>query len=212
MTQASIYFKQIEIGPMANYVYLIGDPVTKQAALVDPAWDIPAIIDIAKKDGYQITHALVTHGHPDHVNGVEELMNLTNAPVYMHKDEMPWFGQWKSSCVQTQSGDTVRVGQVEIALIHTPGHTPGSQCFLVNHRLISGDTLFIGGCGRTDFPGGDAAQLYDSLTNKLSKLNDQVVLCPGHNYAEESFSTIGHEKLTNPYLQFQNVNEFVAKR
>lgn len=210
--KSNIYFKQIEIGPMANFVYLIGDPITHEAAIVDPAWDVPEIIRQAQNDGYQIKHILVTHGHPDHINGVEEMIQKTNARLWMHKDEVPWIGGWKDTATKTQNGDVVQVGNVDITCIHTPGHTKGSQCFCVRKNLISGDTLFIDGCGRTDLPGGNAEELYDSLKNRIGKLSDDFVLCPGHNYSEATTDTLGHQKQTNPYLQFETVSGFVGKR
>lgn len=212
MTNPDLYFKQLEIGPMANFVYLIGDPATKEAAVVDPAWNVDEILRRSKEDGYVIKHILVTHGHPDHINGVEEMINKTNAHLHMHKSEVPWMKGWDETVINRETGDHLKMGNLDITFIHTPGHTPGSQCFLINNRLVSGDTLFINGCGRTDFPGGNAEQLYDSLTNKLSKLDDHVVLFPGHNYADIPFDTMGAQKKTNPYLQRETVKNFIRTR
>ncbi len=191
-----MYFKQMELGPMANYVYLIGDEKTKDLAVVDPAWDVNAIINQATQDGYTIKHILISHGHPDHINGVDDLANRSNARIWMHKDETPWMGKFKEASTLTSSNDQLKMGQTDITFIHTPGHTPGSQCFMVQNHLLSGDTLFINGCGRTDLPGGNADLLYHSLNHTLSKLDDAVVLCPGHNYADKPLSTLGDEKKT----------------
>lgn len=210
MASNKIYFKQMEIGPMANYVYLIGDPATHEAAVVDPAWDDEQILKIAEKDGYQIKHVLVTHGHPDHINAVEPILDKTNAQLHMHKDEVPWMKGWKATAQGSSDGDVVKMGDLEIKFIHTPGHTIGSQCFLVGHRLVSGDTLFINSCGRTDLPGGDPAQLYDSLTNRIAKLDNNITLCPGHNYSAEPTSTIGEQKKTNPFLRNVPLEQFLA--
>lgn len=212
MTNSSIYFKQLEIGPMANFVYLIGDPTTKEAAVVDPAWNVQAILDQAEKDGYHIKHVLVTHGHPDHINGVEEMIQRTNARLHMHKSEVPWMRGWDETVIKRETGDRLRMGSLDITFIHTPGHTPGSQCFLVNDRLVSGDTLFIDGCGRTDLPGGNVEELYRSLNDKLLKVDDHVVLYPGHNYAAASHVSMGEQKKTNPYLQPQNLRRFIGTR
>lgn len=197
---------------MANFVYLIGDPATRTAAVVDPAWEVDRIADTAEADGYKITDILVSHGHPDHINGVEPMIARTNARLHMHKDEVPWMRGWNETVVRRETGDHLSLGNLDITFIHTPGHTPGSQCFLVHDHLVSGDTLFIGGCGRTDLPGGNVEQLYDSLTKKLSKLDDRTVLCPGHNYAPATTDTMGHQKKTNPYLRAQNLRDFIAGR
>lgn len=209
MKQPEIYFKQLEIGPMANFIYLIGDPATREACVVDPAWDVYSILQVAEKDGYQVKNILVSHGHPDHINGVEELMNRTNARLYMHKDEVPWIRGWKATATKTSDGDTARVGELEVRFLHTPGHTPGSQCFVVGPRLVSGDTLFIDSCGRTDLPGGDPKVMYDTLSNKLMRLPDDMVLFPGHNYAAETSVAMGSQKKTNPVLRAATLDAFL---
>jgi glyoxylase-like metal-dependent hydrolase (beta-lactamase superfamily II) len=112
--------------------------------------------------------------------------------------------------IKTESGDKINVGGIEIQLLHTPGHTPGSQCFLVDNRIVSGDTLFIGACGRVDLPGSNPEQMYYSLTQKLMALPDDTVLFPGHNYADRPTSTISEEKKTNPYLRFSSLKQFLA--
>ncbi len=210
MNQSPLYFKQLEIGPMANFVYLIGDSATHEAAVVDPAWDVTRILNEAEKDGYQIKHILVTHGHPDHINGVEELIHWTNAQLHMHKDEKPWMSGWKATAIPTENGKELTIGKnIHLTFLHTPGHTPGSQCFLVNKNVVSGDTLFINSCGRTDLPGGDPKQMYDTMANRLMKLGDDMILFPGHNYAEEPTSTMGEQKKKNPFLRSASLAEFL---
>jgi hydroxyacylglutathione hydrolase len=215
----NLYFKQIEIGPMQNFVYLIGSAETRKVAVVDAAWDINRIVQLAAKDDVEITHAFVTHTHPDHVGGrfagvhiegVEQLLGKCKAKVVVHKAEAEFLKAVSSEIVKADSGDKIDVGGVEIELLHTPGHTPGSQCFLVDNRLVSGDTLFIGSCGRVDLPGSDPQQMYYSLTQKLMSLPDNTVLFPGHNYSTKNTSSIGEEKETNPYLQFQSLKQFLA--
>jgi hydroxyacylglutathione hydrolase len=215
-----LYFKQIEIGPMQNYVYLIGSTESRKAAVVDAAWDIDEILRIAAQDEMEITHALVTHTHPDHVGGgfagmeiagVTELLEKCKAKVVVHKAEAEFIkGLSSSDIVKTDTGDKVDVGGLEIQLMHTPGHTPGSQCFLVDNRVVSGDTLFIDACGRVDFPGGSPEQMYYSLTQKLMALPDDMILFPGHNYAPLKHATMGEQKKTNPYLQFSSLKHFLA--
>jgi glyoxylase-like metal-dependent hydrolase (beta-lactamase superfamily II) len=215
-----LYFKQIEIGPMRNYVYLIGSLETRKVAVVDAAWEIDAILKIAAEDDVEISHALVTHTHPDHVGGrfagveiagVSELLSKCKAKVVVHKAEAEFLkGLSPSDMIKSDNGDKIDVGGIAIQLLHTPGHTPGSQCFLVDGRIVSGDTLFIDACGRVDLPGGDAEQMYDSLTQKLMALPDETILFPGHNYAPKSHDTLGAQKQTNPYLRFGSLRQFLA--
>ena len=216
----SLYFKQIELGPMQNYVYLIGSTETRKVAVVDAAWEIDTILKIAAQDDLEITHAFVTHTHPDHVGGrfagteiegITELLGKCKAKVVVHKAEAEFLkGLSASDLIKAESGDKIDVGGVEIQLMHTPGHTPGSQCFLVGDRVVSGDTLFIGSCGRIDLPGSDPEQMYYSLTQKLMALPDETILFPGHNYADRPTSTIGDEKQTNPYFHFHSLKQFLA--
>ena len=213
----SLYLKQMELGPMQNYVYLVGDPEVRECIVVDPAWEIDTIVEIAQQDEMAIKGVLITHTHPDHVGGdifgmtipgVEALLERLSAKVYVHKAEREFLRGYGSDLVQVDGGTEITVGRLTITFLHTPGHTPGSQCFLVDGRLISGDTLFIGGCGRTDLPGGDPEALYLSLTQRLAKLPDETTLFPGHNYGGP-FSTIGDEKLGNPFMRFASLGEFL---
>ena len=213
---SEIYLKQMELGPMQNYVYLIGDPEARQCVVVDPAWEIDTVVETAERDDMTIVGALVTHTHPDHVGGhlfgenipgVEDLLEKVKANVYVHKAEREFLKGFGSDLKKVEGGEEILVGRLTLTFIHTPGHTPGSQCFFVDGRLISGDTLFIGSCGRTDLPGGDPEQLYMSLTERLGKLPDGTVLFPGHNYGGSS-STIGNEKRVNPFMRF-SLGEFL---
>jgi hydroxyacylglutathione hydrolase len=205
---------------MQNYVYLLGSLETRKVAVVDAAWQIDTILQTAAKDDVQITHAFVTHTHPDHVGGrfagveiagLTELLNKCKAKVVVHKAEADALKELSpSDIIKSESGDKIDVGGVEIQLLHTPGHTPGSQCFLVEGRVVSGDTLFIDACGRVDFPGGNAEQMYYSLTQKLMALPDDTILFPGHNYARKTQDTLGEQKKTNPYLRFTSLKQFLA--
>lgn len=206
---SNLYLKQMELGPMQNFVYLVGCPVTREAAVVDPGWDSGKIISEAQKDGMKITSIFVSHAHFDHVNVLHELLSETDAKVYLQKDEVEFLKVPKMNLKPTASGDKVRIGEVEIECIHTPGHTPGSQCFYIGNKLISGDTLFIKACGRTDLPGGDPEKMYLSLTQRLMRLPDETILYPGHNYSDRPTSTLKSEKEQNPFLLCQSLEAFL---
>src|SRR5258705_7454578 len=203
---AAAYIKQLELGPMQNFVYLIGDPETRECVVVDPAWEIDAIHAEAAADDMRIRDVLVTHTHQDHVGGhlfghdipgVAELLEKNPAKVHVHKAEREFLRGFGSDLVKVEGGDTLAVGNVPLTFIHTPGHTPGSQCFLVDGKLVSGDTLFLDSCGRTDLPGGDPEALYESLTQKLAIVPDNTVLYPGHMYSPEPYAPLGEVRRTN---------------
>jgi hydroxyacylglutathione hydrolase len=211
VTQPSdLFFRQLAVGPMQNFVYVIGSERSRECVVVDPAWDTAGLVDFAAEHDMRITGALVTHYHPDHVGGrmgvfavpggIAELLELCPVPIHVNKHEAEGLikitGVSESDLVRHESSDVITLGEVSIELVHTPGHTPGSQCFLVRDRLVTGDTLFVDGCGRVDLPGGDARQLRDSL-RMLAKLPDEVVVCPGHDYGPTPTNTIAEQKLSN---------------
>jgi hydroxyacylglutathione hydrolase len=206
---ADLYFRQMEIGPMANYVYLVGPKTGAETLVVDPAWDVGAILAAADADGRRVTGALVTHWHPDHTNGLQDLVERTDARVWVQRDELPWMPFRGANVVPVAPGDGLTVGDVDLTFLHTPGHTPGSQCFLVRGRLVAGDTLFIDACGRTDLPGGDPEALYRSLTGTLNRLDDRTVLYPGHNYAPVPSATLSEQKRSNPFLRCASLGAFL---
>jgi glyoxylase-like metal-dependent hydrolase (beta-lactamase superfamily II) len=222
MSGPGLFVRQLELGPMQNFVYLVGDAETRQCVVVDPAWEVDAIVDTAQAADMTIIGALVTHTHQDHVGGslaswgmpgripgVEELLARVPAKVYVHKAEREFLTGLGSDLVKVDNHDTLAVGRLTVRFLHTPGHTPGSQCFLVEDQLISGDTLFIGSCGRTDLPGSDPSEMYYSLTRRLAALPDTTTLLPGHNYGGPS-STIGTEKRQNPFMRFASLGDFLA--
>jgi hydroxyacylglutathione hydrolase len=216
-----VYFRQLLSGrdfaahdnvarQMVNFVYLIGDRESGAAVAVDPAYDIRGLLDILAADDMKLVGALATHYHPDHVggsmggftiSGVRELLTLHPVPIHVQSDEAPWVKRVTDASdtdlVLHQSGDTVMVGEIPIELIHTPGHTPGSQCFYVDGKLVAGDTLFLEGCGRLDLPGGDPVAMYESLTQKLAKVPDDAILFPGHQYSMEPSASMGETRRLN---------------
>jgi glyoxylase-like metal-dependent hydrolase (beta-lactamase superfamily II) len=219
-----LYFRQLLMGrdlarqdplarQMLNFVYLIGDRDTGEALAVDPAYAPGEIVDFLAADGMRLTGVLATHYHPDHVGGdmmgfsltgIAELLERADVPVHVQADEVPWVKRVtgvSDALVAHADLDVVTVGQVEVELLHTPGHTPGSQCFLVRDRLVSGDTLFLQGCGRTDLPGGDPEAIHDSLTRRLARVSDDAVLYPGHLYSPEPSATMGETRRENWVFQ-----------
>ncbi len=216
-----LYFRQLLAGrdfakadplaiQMVNFVYLVGDRKTEEALLVDPAYNVQDLLDLATADGMRITGVLATHFHPDHIGGdmfgheiqgIQKLLELQGMKVHIQRDESQWVkeitGVSDADLELHDSGDEVLVGDIRVQLIHTPGHTPGSQCFLVENRLVAGDTLFLDGCGRTDLPGGDARQLYQSLTQRLAKVPDDAVLYPGHLYSRDASAAMGTTRQNN---------------
>jgi glyoxylase-like metal-dependent hydrolase (beta-lactamase superfamily II) len=232
MPDETLYFRQLlagrqlavdqpAAGQMANFMYLIGDSSTREALVVDPAWDVGGLLDIADKDGYTIVGSLVTHYHPDHVGGdlfglqiegLGRLLERADVPIYVNREEAEGVrivtGVSDADLRKVDSSDSLEIGQVKIEFLHTPGHTPGSQCFLVGNRLVAGDTLFVQGCGRVDLPGGDPEAMYRSLTQILAKLPPETVLYPGHHYGPSETSTIGEELESNTFLRIRSLEDW----
>lgn len=215
-----LYFQQLLSGrdyavddqiaaQMVNFTYAIGDRETGECVLVDPAYDPAALIERVGADEMTVVGALGSHFHADHIggdlfghsiSGIAELLDVADVPIHLHRDELPWVerttGVDASSLTGHDSGDVLTVGGISIEFVHTPGHTPGSQCFLVDGRLVSGDTLFLDGCGRTDLPGSDPSQMVESL-RRLAKVDDAVVLFPGHRYSAAPSAPMGQVKANN---------------
>ncbi|MCH9651650.1 MAG: MBL fold metallo-hydrolase [Deltaproteobacteria bacterium] len=232
MAEQNLYFRQLlagqEVaktnpvaGQMRNFMYLIGDPEKREALVVDPAWDVDSILKVAEEDDYKVVGALVTHYHPDHcggtmfgytVEGLARLLEKGGVPIFVNKHEAEGLkkitGVSDSDLRKVDDGDTTRVGSVEVKFLHTPGHTPGSQCFLLGNRLVAGDTLFVQGCGRVDLPGGDPETMYHTLTGKLAKLPADTILYPGHHYGPTPTSTIGDELAQNHYLRIRSLEDW----
>ena len=218
----TLYLRQAQIGPMANFVYLVGDSAARKLAVVDPAWDVNAICNFAEKEGYEIDKIFITHYHPDHlggsmmgqtIEGAAEMLNRVKAKIYVNKHEAEGVkkvaGLADSDLVKVDAGDIAKVGDLEVKFLHTPGHTPGSQCFLIEGNLISGDTLFVNSCGRVDLPGSDPEAMYYSLNTTLKSLDDETVVYPGHAYSNEPSTTIAKQKRHNMYMRFETLDDFL---
>jgi hydroxyacylglutathione hydrolase len=229
-----LYFRQLLAGrdfasgdpvarQMVNFVYVLGDRETGEALLVDPAYGVRELVELVGAEGLRVTGALATHWHPDHVGGdlmghpiqgVRELLAIDGGvPVHVNREEA-WgvkrvTGASDSDLVLHDGGDTVHVGSVPITLLHTPGHTPGSQCFLVDGKLVAGDTLFLEGCGRTDLPGGDATEMYESLTQRLARVPDDTVLYPGHLYSADPSATMGETRRHNYVFRLRTLDQWL---
>jgi glyoxylase-like metal-dependent hydrolase (beta-lactamase superfamily II) len=209
-------------GQMMNFAYLIGDRVSGEALAVDPAYAPEELIDALAADGMRLSGVLLTHYHPDHaggslfgheIAGLRRVLEQGSVPIHVQADEVPWVvrsaGVGESELVAHHSDESVAVGSVEVRLLHTPGHTPGSQCFLVDGRLVAGDTLFLNGCGRTDLPGADPVAMYDSLQHRLSRLPPATVLYPGHLYSADPFAPLDEVRRSNPVLIPRSAEEWL---
>jgi glyoxylase-like metal-dependent hydrolase (beta-lactamase superfamily II) len=226
-----LYFRQLLSGrdfaqsdpvaqQMRNFSYLIGDRETGDTVVVDPAYAANDLVDALESDGMKLSGVLVTHHHPDHVGGsmmgfelkgLAELLERQSVPVHVNSLEEQWVskvtGIARSDLTAHEHGDKVRVGDVEIELLHTPGHTPGSQCFLLDGRLVAGDTLFLEGCGRTDFPGGDVDEMFRSL-QQLAALSGDPTVYPGHWYSAEPSATLSEVRRTNYVYRASNLDQW----
>ena len=218
MNNEDLYLEQLLVGPMDNFIYLIGSKSTREVAIIDPAWDIDALLNHIKEKDLKLASVLVTHYHPDHIGGgmgghsiegIAELLEKDPVKIFVHKLEAE--GVKKVTGVSdtdlniVESGDHLTIGENDIEFLHTPGHTPGSQCFKVNNNLVSGDTLFVQGCGRVDLPGSNSEDMFHSL-QKLSALPDETILYPGHNYSAEPYESMERVKQINTYLRIQDLD------
>jgi hydroxyacylglutathione hydrolase len=206
---------------MDNLLYLVGDRQTRECLVVDPAWDVPAVLAAAEGDGFTVVGALVTHWHPDHVGGnmmghdvqgLPALLSARSVPVYVNEGDVDFVklmtGLGDSDLRPVTNGHRVQVGAVEVECLHTPGHTRGSQCFRCGQALIAGDTLFLEGCGRTDLPGGDVEEMWRTLYERLLALPADLVLYPGHDYAKRPPAPLAEVRRTNSALQAPDLSTF----
>ncbi len=217
MKNDDLYIEQILVGPMENFVYLIGSKSTREVALIDPAWNVDGLLNHIQERDLKLCSVLVTHYHPDHVGGgmgghsiegLAELLEKEPVKTYVNKHEADGLkkvtGLSDIDMNIVDSGDHLKIGENDIEFLHTPGHTPGSQCFKVNDNLISGDTLFIQGCGRVDLPGANSEDMFHSL-RKLSKLPDETIIYPGHNYGPKESESLEKVKEINSYLRIEDI-------
>ena len=229
-----VYFRQLLSGrdfavgnpvavQMVNFSYLIGDPVSRDAVVVDPAYAPQDLLEVLAADDMRLTGVLVTHHHPDHVGGdlfghslagLADLLASQPVPVHVNRNEAEWVrrstGVSATDLTEHDHDDEVTVGSVPIRLLHTPGHTPGSQCFLLDGKLVAGDTLFLQGCGRTDFPGGDPEAMYHSL-RALAELTGDPVVHPGHLYSEQPLAPLSEVRRTNMAYRPDSKEQFLAR-
>lgn len=196
-------FKQVPVGPMQNFSYIIGDTVTQKAAIVDPAWEVDKLLSQCQTANLSVVAVINTHSHHDHTEGNDAVVKRTRARVVAHQTSPI------RKDIPVKDGDSVEVGSLRIKVIHTPGHCPDHICLLVDGKVLTGDTLFVGECGRTDLTGGDSGAMYESLFNKLMTLDDSTEVYPGHDYGHKPTSTIGEERRTNYTLKPRTKQEFI---
>jgi glyoxylase-like metal-dependent hydrolase (beta-lactamase superfamily II) len=211
-----MYLRQIPVGPMKNFAYLVGPANSPETWVVDPAWDVPGLLAAVEADGRRLAGAVVTHSHGDHCNGLPALLSALDVPVYVHADEAAFSQELRrmagDALRPVRGGDRLQLGGWGATFLHTPGHTPGSQCLLCEAGVVSGDTLFVGACGQCDLGGGDPQAMHRSLTTVLGALPAATPLLPGHDYGATKVSSLGAERASSPAYAHGSVADFVAWR
>jgi hydroxyacylglutathione hydrolase len=196
---------QVEVGPMNNFSYVVADDDSKAAAVIDPSWDLEKVYAILENHKWQVKMIINTHNHFDHVLGNELIAARTDAPIIQYQQSIQ-----KGNYISVSDGEPIKLGDIVMKVLHTPGHSKESICLLVNDEFIlTGDTLFVGTCGRVDLEGGDINEMYDSLYNKICLLDEKLIVYPGHNYGLTPWSTIAKEKENNPALRSGSREEFI---
>jgi len=213
MSDDGIFVHQFELGPWDNFIYLIGDKATRKAAVVDPAWHADTIFAEADRLGVQIEHILCTHSHFDHVDQVDALLEKLDIPVHMLAEEVDFASFACENLERRSPGDRLAIGEhCEITFMHTPGHTPGSTTYRLRDSIVTGDTLFINGCGRCDFVGGDPPTMFKTLNEICDRLPGDTVVYPGHNYGNTPTATLADQLEHNPFLVQPTLEDFVTHR
>lgn len=212
MSERPYDIQALELGPMENFIYLIHDLKSGRAAVVDPAWDVPAILAAARDKGVTITDILLTHSHHDHINGIEQVLAAYDAQLHLCRAEAEFWGRHLDLPTLHRGGDTIMLGDTEIQVMHTPGHTPGSACYRLGDDVITGDTMFVYGCGRCDLRGGDPEQMFTTLRRMREELPASSLILPGHNYSVTPTCTMAEEIAGNPFLHFDKQADFVEYR
>ena len=196
---------QVAVGPMQNFSYIVEDESTREAIIIDPSWDLDKIIHIIEEQNLNPKYIVNTHWHDDHTRGNEELAAEISAKIVQHE------ASTLQNDMTVKDGDSIKFGCSELVVYHTPGHSKDSICLVGDGKIFSGDTLFVGNCGRIDLPGGSSRELYHSLFDVISNLDDGLIMYPGHDYGSAQTSTIGNEKMTNPVMQKISEEDFVMR-
>ena len=212
MPAKSFKIHPLELGPMLNFVYLIEDIHTRRCAVVDPAWEVAAIVNKARQLDLNITDILLTHSHHDHVNGIEELLSHSEAKVHLLKAEYQHWQHGLDKPSLHHGSDELLLGDTPIKMLHTPGHTPGSACYQLGNEVITGDTLFVFGCGRCDLHGGNPEAMFQTLQKMKDHLPADMLIHPGHNYAVKKTSTFAEQIEGNPFMHYDDEKSFVNYR
>lgn len=201
----TISVEQIPVGHMQNFTYIVSDTDTHEAIIIDPSWDLPELELVILRDSLKVKYIVNTHTHFDHITGNEQMAKSTGAPIAQHEySELP-------HDLSLKDGDTIKFGRSSLKVIHTPGHSKDSVCLIGGGVIFTGDTLFVGCCGRVDLPGGSSRELYHSIFGILSKIDDDLIMYPGHNYGFVMTSTMGEQKQHNPVMQPISEEDFVRQ-
>ena len=196
---------QVPVGPMQNFSYIVEDESTHEAIVIDPSWDLNKITQIVEEQNLNPKYIVNTHWHDDHTRGNEDLAKDLSVKIVQHN------ASDLKNDMTVSDGDSIKFGCSELVVYHTPGHSKDSICLVGDGKIFSGDTLFVGNCGRIDLPGGSSRELYHSLFDVISNLDDELVMYPGHDYGSSQTSTIGNEKVTNPVMQKIPEEDFVMR-